>query len=312
MVRRTLPNVLIPAFGAAALAILTACALVIRSQAFGRSPDVAAWGVTLDLTVTIPLVYYLLVVRNGRAKPLTIAPVAVAGMLVASLIVPRDHQSLLHQLRFAAMPLEVLTIALAFRRLRRGSDDRLTRLIVSEAQIVRYAITGWFAKREAAGDARPITVHEQSGYGSIVACIVVLVVSESIGMHLLLQMWSAKAAWIVTALDVYGILWILGDYHALRLRPSLLHPHTLELRHGLRWSAMIARDNIAAVTPIRSEFEWRRKGVLKLALFDEPRYLIQLREPVVARGIAGITRVIDAIAIRPDDEEAVEELVPTK
>jgi hypothetical protein len=53
---------------------------------------------------------------------------------------------------------------------------------------------------------------------------------------------------------------------------------------------------------VRSESDWKRKGVLKLAMIDEPRLLIRLREPVVATGLAGITKTIDTIAALPDDE----------
>jgi hypothetical protein len=269
---------------------------------FARNPDVMAWAVTLDLTLTVPFLYYLFVVRRGRARLRTLAPVIVAGMFAAALIVPRDHQSLLHQLRFLAMPLEIVTIALAFRRLRRGSDDLLTRVVVSEVQVLRYGVAGWFEKREK--DPRAVTIHERSGYGSIVACIAVLIVAESIGAHFLLQLWSVKAAWIMTALDLYGLLWVFGDYHALRLRPTLIGPQAIELRYGLRWSATIARENIASVTRIASEAEWKRNGVLKMAVFDEPRYLIALREPVVLKGMMGMAKTIGAIAILPDHDEA--------
>src|SRR5689334_22631681 len=92
----------------------------------------------------------------------------------------------------------------------------------------------------------PVTVHERSGWGSIVAGLVVLLFFEAIGMHLLVSIWSWKIALLVDAADLYGIVWILGDYRALRLRPTLVSATTIELRHGLRWKATIARDNIAS------------------------------------------------------------------
>jgi hypothetical protein len=51
---------------------------------------------------------------------------------------------------------------------------------------------------------------------------------------------------------------------------------------------------------VKSEADWKRRGVLKMAMLDEPRYLIRLREPVVAHGLAGLKKTIDAIAVRPD------------
>src|SRR5205814_1279247 len=83
-----------------------------------------------------------------------------------------------------------------------------------------------------------------------VACILAMIGFESIGMHLLVQIWSVKAAWIVTALDVYGALWLIGDYHALRLRPTYAKDGILHLRYGLRWNVEIPFDQIEAVGEI--------------------------------------------------------------
>ena len=62
-----------------------------------------------------------------------------------------------------------------------------------------------------------------------------------------------KAAWIVTVLDLYGVLWLVGDYHALRLRPTRIDDDTLVLSYGLRWRASIPLDAIGSVETISSE-----------------------------------------------------------
>jgi len=155
-------------------------------------------------------------------------------------------------------------------------------------------------------DAVAITLHERSGWGTVVACFVVLIVFETAGVHLLIQHWSRIAAWTFTALDAYAVWWIIGDYLALRLRPTLVRPDAIELRYGFRLTATIPRTNIAAVEPISDEAQWKRKGTVKLALLEQPKYLIRLREPVVAKLIAGIRRSVDAIAILPDDSAAFE------
>jgi hypothetical protein len=117
-------------------------------------------------------------------------------------------------------------------------------------------------------------------------------------------MWSVKAAWIVTALDLYGALWLIGDYHALRLRPTFAKDGILHLRYGLRWSAEIPLADVEAVDDIKNESDWKRPGVLKVAMLDEPKYLVRLRQPVTAHGLAGFRRTIHAVAILPDDIDA--------
>ena len=75
----------------------------------------------------------------------------------------------------------------------------------------------------------------------------------------------------------------------------------LQLRYGLRASATIPYAAIAAIEP--SVGDWhRRKGTLKVAIADSPRTIIRLREPMTIQSIAGIRRVIDTIAILPDDD----------
>jgi hypothetical protein len=285
-------------FALAALGIVSVCVLITRSALFARNADVAAWGVTFDLTLTIPLVYWAIVVRTGNAKPITIAPVFVAGMTVAALVVPRGQQQFLHDLRFISVPLELVTLALVGRRVLRGGNvfggGRLAAIVNSEVAILGYALFAW---------RTPSRRVDKSGWGSIVVCFLVLIGFESIGVHLLVAHWSAKAAWIVTALDLYGMLWLIGDYHALRLLPTFIAGGVLHVRHGLRWSVDVPLTNIAAIEDAPAE--WKRKGVLKLTLLDDPRYLVRLAEPVAATGLMGIRRMIDTIAVNPDDAEAL-------
>jgi hypothetical protein len=315
-------------FTLAAATTAAICFAILRTPSFAAHPDVAAWGVTFDLTLSIPLLYYLFVVRSGHAKPFTIAPLFIVCVAVAARVIPPSQHAFVNQLRWITAPLELVTIALIVRRATRmrsreriATDDPLTRIrdaansllgrprlasfIAFEVTTMYYAIFCWRKK-----DAEGFTFHRRAGWSSIVICILVLIAAESIGMHFLLGIWSVKAAWIMTALDVWGALWIIGDYHALRLRTTTVDSAALHLRIGLRWSATIAREQIASIDNVQSEREWKRRGVLKAAILEEPRYLVRLTEPIVVEGLAGITKRIDAIAMLPDDDALIEALRP--
>lgn len=309
-------------FAVIALAVATICVAIARSAAFRINPDVAAWGITFDLTLTIPLVWYFFLVRPRHVAPLTIIPVFVICMAVASRVVPPLHQSFLHDLRILGAPMELVVIAMVVRRAaalrRRGvqHDDALDRfrtvateltgnaragdMVGFEVATFWYAIFGW--RKEEPRDG--FTFHRRSDWPSILACIVVLLVAESIGLHLFVMRMSTTVAWIVTAVDLYGIIWLLGDYQALRLRRTTIDSDTLMLRYGIRWNVAIERANIASIETVKSEFQWKRRGVLKVAILDDPQLLITLRQPIVANGLAGITKRIEAIALLPDDVEA--------
>jgi hypothetical protein len=317
-------------FIASSLLVVGVCLAVVRSQAFASNRAVAAWGVTFDLTITIPLLYWFFVVRPRHARPLTIAPVFVAGTILAAMLLPRTEQQFMGSLRTFVVPVaEILLVGALARRILRArrewpgdgdasarihsaastlaGEGRVADVIASEIAVLYYAIFCW-RKKPADERGRAFTIHERCGWASIVVCILVMIVAESIGMHLLLRRWTPAAAWFWTALDLWAIAWLVGDYHALRLRRSTIDADALRIRCGLRWSAEIPLSAIESITEIRVESEWRRKDVLKLAILDEPRWLITLRDPVVCRGIAGIRKTVRAIALLPDDDAAVTSL----
>ena len=289
------------AFGSLAI---VACAMVaFRSAVYAEHPDVLAWGFTFDLTLTIPLLYFLLVVRSGVASRSSAVIVFVVCLAVAARIVPHDQQQFLHQLRFIGAPLDVVSMWLVARRLARGrgtGNGIVDRVVASELAMVRYGLLSW-RKRDVPG----FTVHKRNDWATVAVCLAVAIVAESIGVHLLIQHWSARVAWIVTALDLYGILWIAGDYHALRLLPTTIENGRLHLRYGMRWRADVDASNIRAIRPAGTD--WKRTGVLKVAMLDEPAFVVELHEPVIAHGLAGIRRTIDAIAILPDEPERFRE-----
>ncbi len=152
-------------------------------------------------------------------------------------------------------------------------------------------------------DAVAVTFHRRSGWGSIVAAIVVLIVAEGLAVHMLLAQWSALAAWIMTGLDLYGILWLLGDYQALRLRPALVGKSKVQLRWGLRWSMDIPREMIARVEQLTGDVE-RRQDRLRIAALDEPELMVVLKQPLIAEGPFGFRKKVCEVALLPDDPSA--------
>ena len=306
-------------FTLAAAAIVTVCATILHTHLFARNPELGAWGVTFDLAITIPLVYYFAVVRTGAAKPITIAPVFVLGGALAARLLPHGQQAFVRELRWVAAPLELVTLALvggrlvAMRRAGMASDDPLARItaacreifgssplatvVAFEVTTAYYGLFAWWKKAPREG----YSVHERSGWGVIVAGLFLVIAGEGVGMHLLLARSFPRGAWLWTALDLYGALWIFGDYQALRLRRITLDDDALQIRFGLRASAIIPYSAIAAIEPQSGPFE-KRKGTLKVSLIDDPRTIIRLREPMTIQFIAGIRKTIDTVAILADDD----------
>jgi hypothetical protein len=305
--------------------LLTVAALVVHSAAFAANADILAWAFTFDLALSVPLLWWWFAVRTGRAASVTMIPIFLLGVAAAARIIPPAQHAFVDQLRSIAAPLDLLAIALVLRRVAKlrgltGEGDvldridracagifgpgRAARIVAFEIATFYYAFFGW--RR----DAPPgFTVHRRNGWGLVVTVLIFLIGVESVAAHLVVQLWSVKAAWILTTLDLYGILWFLGDYQALRLRPIQIERDALMVNYGLRWRMTIPFSSIEAIEPARAERDWKRKGVLKVAMLDEPRLLVRLRVPQTAFGLAGLTRTIDTLAILADDDTAFETML---
>lgn len=318
---------LVVPFWALAGVVAAVCAGMVRTPLYQRAPEMAAYGVTFDLCLTIPALYYFLVVRRG-AHPATLIPVFGAGMLAARLLVPSGHREFLHALAPLGSVLELVLVGLVFSRARRTSRTlraeasagpaekirlavegifgrgRLAGFLAAEITILWFALFSWRRRREEEGT----TFYRASGWGTVLAGLLVLIAGEGLGAHLLLASWSARAAWTFTALDVYGVLWLLGDFQALRLLPTTFDGRTLRLRLGMRWSGEVDARNVTSVSRLAPGEFRKSRDTLRFSVLDEPRYAITFREPVPFRGIAGLERRVRIVALLPDDPAAFEAL----
>jgi hypothetical protein len=149
--------------------------------------------------------------------------------------------------------------------------------------------------------------HQKSGYGPLVTAILVAMGVELIALHLLLSLWSPAAAWVMTALSAYGVVWIVGDWRAALCRPIVLEEDALLIRIGLRWTVRVPFAMIEGVYPSSKPPPDRKApGYLEAVLFGKPVYRVVCKEPVVAQGLYGVQKQVTTIGFAPDDTAAFE------
>ena len=314
-------------FWAAAALIGAICAVMARTRIFQRAPDLVAYGTTFDLCLSIPVVYYFLVVRRRGAHPASVIPIFALGALAARSIVPRPYHDFLHALAPLGSALEVVVLGLVVVRVRRAGaslragahgdpiekigiavsaifgEGRVAAAVAAEVTIAWYALFSW---RRRADPERGITFYRVSGWSTVLAVLTLLIAAEGSAAHLLLARWSVRAAWTFTILDVYTLFWLLGDFQALRLRPTTFDGETLRLRFGSRWSADVAASNIASVSRVAPGAFPKAKDVLRFSMLDEPAWAIEFREPVLVSGMLGLSRRVRAVGVLPDQPERFE------
>lgn len=328
------PRSLAPAaFALACAAVYGASFYVAGRLPQSASPGALAVGLTLDLTVVVPLLYYALLVRGRGWPAVTTGLVFVASLIAAEWVVPAGHQSLLRAMQWGGGLVEaglagyvLLRAGRTLHRLRRVSGaaaepDLLTRwrgacrqafdvravadAFAYEAAVLYYAAS---LLRRAPQPKVPgsFSYHRTNGYGAVVGAILMAALAELAAGHVLLQMWSATAAWVHLALSAYGVVWLLGDFQGMRARPIRLAEGALLVRTGLRWSVRLPYAQIASVASTRREPAGAGPDHLSAVAFGSPQFLIRLHAPVKAEGPYGMTKRVASLTLRVDETAAFE------
>lgn len=314
------------AFAAATGLLVALEAWIVSTAAFGRSPDVIAAAITFDLVAGLPLLGWLTLVRRGRAPLLSLVPLAIAGGLLAAVVLPRDRQAAVSALGALLPVVEIGVVALLavrarrvvrrYRQVRAAHDDadgaleealgdvlgspRLAALVVGELGLLRYGIAGW-TRSTPAPAADEFAYHRRGSYPALLAVVAVVAVFETLGVHILLSLWEPAAAWGVTALGIYGFAWVAGDFHAGRLHPIRIDGDALVLRTGLRWRARVPLDAIAA---LGDEPPPAGEARVAFVYVGQPDLWLELDRPLTVRGPLGVERTTRHLGVGVDDPAA--------
>ena len=100
----------------------------------------------------------------------------------------------------------------------------------AEANVFYYALLSWRARPEERPGFRSFSLAQGSGYGMFCVLLTIAVVIEGLPVHLLLHRWSHAAAWIVSGLGAYSLLWLIALYRSLVLKPVLAGAETIVLQ----------------------------------------------------------------------------------
>ena len=316
----------------AAAGAMWAAGLAARAR-FDELPDagLVAAALVVDLGVIVPALFWWLVVRRLGAPVLWVAPVFLASVAALTALLPQSLERPLAPLEAVAVGIELAVLTflgtrvVGFLRVRRHSgrggegvvseiraaaarlagSGRAAEVLAYEGATLYFAFFGWHATADAAAtDAanEAFTCHRHNQYGHLLAALVGVAAIEMVAVHLvLLRFELTTIAWVATGLSAYAVVWLLGDWNALRRRPVRLESGGLALRVGLRWEARVPYENIASLTPLGPD---AAPPELSLAACGKPNLLLELRRPANLVGAYGLRRQARRIGLGMDDAGA--------
>ena len=296
---------------------------IIQSAAFTRNPATLSLAVLFDLTVITSGLFYWLIARPSGWSVARAGLMALVMARAALFILPANTLPaaltgpallvLIEGSMLIVAGFRVQTIVRTYRQLRPATDadtalhggltaafgNRAAGLVMGEWLVVRYALLGWQVETDVPTTAMPVTTHRESGQVALTVAVGMVGLIEVVAAHLLLVRWNTDAAFWITLVSVYGMLVIVADAVATLKRPSYLTADALHLRLGIRWRAVIRRDQIERIEHIY-EKPTNGAATLNAAFLTAPNVLITLNEPVFFGGLYGLSKSVRQVALFVD------------
>lgn len=309
------------------IAIVLGCIYVAGSPLFLENPHQMAMAITFDLLVSTPVIYFL-IIRKTTIPKTTVVPVFILGLVVASVILPAEHQTHLSLVKTWFLPfLEIgiityliITIRKAFKKIKqnqtqtpdffiaaKGAADSIlpkgvSAAFATELSLLYYGFIHW---RKRSLNENEFSYHRSTSTRMVLGVFVFLIIIEAFAVHLLLQSWSLVAAWILTALSIYGCFQVFGILRSLSKRPISIVNDALHLKYGVMGHVEIPLHQITSVTTQTKSLD-NKEGLIYLSPFKDMEghnVLIEVNQEMNLSGFYGFKKPFTSIAIYIDEPQ---------
>jgi len=303
---------------------------------FNLHPDALAMGITLDLTMTIPVVWFL-AIRKTNIPNITVIPAFVIGLFVSGLILPKDHLLTHDQIKLWVLPLvELGALTFIFFKIRainkRFNINRthhfdfynklqtaIKGVIPSPADVffateIAVFYFAFFSWKKPDVSEKTVSYHKESGAVALLYIILLLVLVETFVFHVLLMQWSATAAWVLSGISIYTGIQVLSFARSLSKRPIYLDENNLILRFGILSEVSISYSNIKSLS-IQTQDLPDDKSIQKLSplgSLDGHNIILRLEIPVVIKGFYNLNKKAQSIAFFVDDPALFKAIIDQK
>ncbi len=310
------------------LLLISALFLVINSSFYIKYPNELSVGITLDLLLTMPVVYFL-IIRKKEIPKITIVSLFVIGIVVASLIIPQQHQSLLSQIKTFILPVAELGLFCFFvfkaRKIRQEFKkqqsshlgfynamqqatssvlpNKIGELLATEISVIYYGFLAW---KNRALKENEFSYHKNSTSVSILIGFILIILIETIAVHALVKKWNIIVAWVLTALSIYTCLQLFSLMRSLSKIPIEVDviDKVVTLKYGFFGEAVIPFENIKGIEVTEKDLPTDKSIVpfSPLGTLDTHNIVLYLKEKAVFKSFYGIQKIYISIAFFVDEK----------
>lgn len=311
------------------LTVLTACSVVavislrasgVATASVAREIELVAAGmVALRVLATLGLA------AAGRVRWTRLPVMLLVGVEAILYVLRIEHDAYLG--RGAIIGFECLVIAYAITAATRDAarhaggelEERLepilervfpgvlARVVAGECAVVR-SVFARARDRAPADTVRSFGYMAESSLKLFVLACPLLLIGDVLVVHALLPARWLAAHVVVTALSVYGCVWLIGLYRTMTLRPHTLDAVAFHAKKGILGSISIPRADIASAIPLGDLVappKGTERRATRLDVAGSPRILLSLRSAVGGKGFFRPLAPSDRIVVSADDPSAL-------
>lgn len=308
----------------------------VRSAWFLSQPSDLAIAVSIDFLFTAPFIYWLMI-RKTNIPNTTVLPFFILSTVLASLVIPSEHQSFLINVRTWLIPvleLGVFTFVLSrvyliFKEYHKRSNEKpdfllaLTEsceqilpkkaaaFLANEIAIFYYAFFKWKKHQPLKSE---FTYHQKSGTITLFAAVLFLIAVETFALHLLLAQWNVVVAWIATGISIYSGFFILGLIKSIPRRLIKIEGQSLFIPYGLFGHCSITYEMIENIETGKITTKNNEKPISVSPLIDteSPNVKITTKRPITIKGLYGMTKKTNQLVFCVDDLGGFKQLLEEK
>ncbi|MGV3630768.1 MAG: hypothetical protein ACO1O6_06165 [Bacteroidota bacterium] len=314
------------------LLIIGFCVSLAGSELFSSEKQIFSQAITCDLLLTSPILYFLLI-RKTSIPRMTVVPVFIAGLWIASAILPEEQRGIADLLKLWFLPLlEIALLVLVIFKVRKAvrsyklqkaSADFCTALktscagvlpskaaaiLASEIALFYYAFFSWKSHKPS-GIA--FSYHRKTPLVALFVMLLIAIPVETYVVHILVARVSEFGAWILSVLSLYSIVLVLGLLKSILRRPIVIRDDCLVLRCGILAEAELSREEILSVEPIDVSFGPGpgNRSMPFLGEMMSPNFVLCLKEEKTLQGLYGTGKKFRKLAFYVDEKSDFQEQI---
>lgn len=283
------------------------------------------FAIPFDLMICVPFVFYVIFLRRRGITPIAVIPVIYLGGAVSTIVATPNTPSLLPILFAAALFVDVIILvreipklARTFRRgfliNKRESNQPIewflrgfgevvpnkiaARIAAMETTMWYWLIASWQKAPESPKYSTTFSYHKECGLIALSCTVIALGLIETVVVHIAVSQVSVLAAFVLSALSLYTLVWIAANTRAAAKSPILIHEDCITVVWGAFLCVCIESSLIKKV--VLSDPKLSKHEVLDMSSFARNPCWIVLHEPMETETFFGKKKNITAIKLTPD------------